>query len=102
MHEDGFNDCLNFIRPRNVVDPVLHTIDNYRAEELQRLGKEKAVVDTGLGCTEGVREDVTAGGAIPEAGGVTGETVSPIQAIPYGGGGPSFGVTQTYGQTMAA
>lgn len=65
MHEDGFNNCLKYVGAGNLVDPVLHTIDNYRAEELERLKNGQPVVDASLGRTEGVNGDVTAGGAIP-------------------------------------
>lgn len=77
MHEDGFNDCLKFIGAGNVVDPVLHTIDICRAEELERLEKEHLVADAGLERTEGVTEGITVGGAVPEAGGAIEETVLP-------------------------
>lgn len=48
MHEDDFSDFLKFVGARNVVNPALHTIDNYRDEEMKILEKEKPIFNANL------------------------------------------------------
>lgn len=40
MYEDGFNDCVQFMGFGNPIDPVKHSIDNFRTLELERLRKD--------------------------------------------------------------
>lgn len=75
MHEDGFNDCLKFVEAGNAVNPVRHTIVNYRAEELERLEKEQPVSDANLKRLEGVTESTVPVGTVPEAEGAIGKFI---------------------------
>lgn len=38
LHEEGFNDCLAFVGVGNVIDPGVHTVQNFRARLLSEMG----------------------------------------------------------------
>lgn len=40
LHEEGFNDCVAFVGAGNVVDPVVHTVQNYRAKVLAEMAEQ--------------------------------------------------------------